>query len=68
MNEQTEIYQQVNDESIVKAEENNMAIMRNIKRLQAAIKQNQGTLLQLQTMAQAKANQASSSQSTMFFF
>lgn len=62
VNEQTELFQHVNEDSILKTEEANIAIMRNIKRLQMAIKQYETRLHQLQAM-----NTQSRKESMAFF-
>lgn len=51
LNAQTEMIHQVTNDSILKKEEANMALMRNIKRLKMAIEHNEGVLTHLQTMS-----------------
>lgn len=52
MAEHTEQSREVNNEGIQKAQEVNMAIMRNIKRLSAAIKQHQDRINMIKKMSQ----------------
>lgn len=48
VNDRTELLNQLNEDSILKAQENNMVIMKNIKRLQHAIQLNERALAGLQ--------------------
>ncbi|CAH1958648.1 unnamed protein product [Acanthoscelides obtectus] len=62
LTEQNEQFMQVNDEVIKKTEEGNMKIMRNIKKLNAAIKQYENLINEL------KANTGSKNTTPMFVF
>lgn len=57
---------QVNAESVKNLEAMNMEIMRNIKRMRAAITQHEGTLRQLKAKSQS-AGAAAGQQSYYFF-
>lgn len=50
VNEQTEAHMQVTEESVKNVEALNMEIMKNIKRMRAAIGQHEGRLQQLRAM------------------
>lgn len=65
VNEQTELYMQVNEKSIKNVEAANMDIMKNIKRMRAAINQYEGRLQQLQAMSET-AGAPSGAQSYFF--
>lgn len=64
--EQTEMYQQVNDDSILKVEEANMKLMTNIKRLQGAVNQNENRLKQIQNMIEADQKEGGAQQFFIF--
>lgn len=66
VNEQTEMYMQVNADSVKNLEAMNMEIMGNIKRMRAAIKQHEGRLQQLKAMSQTTG--AKAGQQSYFFF
>lgn len=68
VNEQMEVYMQVNEESVRKTEDVNMGIMKNIKRLRGAVKQYEGRLQQLQAMAKAAAKSGAKAGGQEFFF
>ncbi|KAJ8970893.1 hypothetical protein NQ314_000980 [Rhamnusium bicolor] len=63
VSEQTEKFIHVNDEMITKTEETNMKIMRNIKRLSAAVRQYESRISDLKSMA---ANRKKSGQVAFF--
>lgn len=68
LNAQTEMMHQVTNDSILKKEEANMTLMRNIKKLRMAVEHNEGRLTQLQSMAAAKASMAKKSQQQQEFY
>ncbi|KAF5283976.1 hypothetical protein FQR65_LT13668 [Abscondita terminalis] len=55
VNDQTEKYHQVNDDSIRKVEAENIELMKSIKKLRTAVTQYEGRVKQIQEMAQNKA-------------
>lgn len=65
INEETEIYTQVTEDSILRLEEANMNIMKNVKKLKAAVKQHETRLTQLQQLA---TKQPAKGTSEMFIF
>ncbi|XP_022914679.2 myosin heavy chain, clone 203-like [Onthophagus taurus] len=66
LNAQTEMIQQVTNDNVMKQEEANIAIMKNIKKLQQAITANEKRLHTLEFMANTRL--ANSQQAQMFIF
>lgn len=61
---QNRIYEQVNDDSIIKIEEANMATMKNIQRLAKAVRQHEG---RISTMKQLLSRQNTLDTGAQFF-
>lgn len=73
LNAQNELHQQITMETVMKAEEANMVIMRNIIRLRQVVKQYETRLIQLESIVNSKKTEMSAKKTKqsggeMFFF